>query len=305
MTSPYDSFRTGTVGSIIITATTVIKRGSPQDVDDVFAALKSTPPRIREQILKQLENFAVNHAGQIGAEWNGFKEGSPNASKGQKMVLFDHGAYILQLPEVFIHLAEQKKDKLHPLTKFLAEKFNQLLPDEKLNSEKLAACYGAGVAAVPQAPVPDPEDLPYWRDPLSIEVFQEFGGAKWKRLRAQIDVMDPNARKQLMLDCEYAFINMIKLDMDEYNDITAKNVRDNAAFGQYLIAARGAAADPLLKAYVDIVTGMPLKEDVIYHRREIVALAQAHVTAQDSHAQLKQLAEARKKRAAKVRALIT
>jgi hypothetical protein len=271
MNNPYDSFRTQTALHITNTFGNIIDHGTPRGVDDAFAALKGAAERIRQQVIEDVENIAVRRASHIGEDWNSID----GAQVEKKNVLQDHGASIQQLSWVLYYLSDLRKDQADPLTKDFAEKFGHLRPSDKFDNEKLAACYGAAVTTVAAA-APDPAADAAWNEPGILDVFHNFGFPAWEHISAQIAAMDTGARERLMAGCEYAFLNMIKLNAD---DIAADDLQGNLMLGKYLVAARGAAAEPL-------------------HQPEILAVAQTHAAALENHAKLKQLAEARKKRAA-------
>jgi len=290
MSKSYASFSTDTSTDIVNTFGDIIEHGSPRDVDDAFAALKLAPERIRRDVVAELEKLAVEIASHIGKQWNSFQEGSAE----RKLVMFNHASSIRQLPWVFIYLDDLKNNDAQPLTRALAARLGQMKPSDKFKSEKLAEIYGAAYAAVQQQEAA-PEDTSAWSEPGVLDVFQNLGRPAWEHISAQIDAMDKEARDRLMAECEQEFLSRIKLASE---DITAGSLLNNLRLGKYFIAARGAAADPLLVSYVEAVSAMPIKEGGVFHPPEILAVAQAHVGALESHAQLKQLAEARKKRAA-------
>jgi hypothetical protein len=290
MNNPYDSFRTQTALHITNTFGNIIDHGTPRGVDDAFAALKGAAERIRQQVIEDVENIAVRRASHIGEDWNSID----GAQVEKKNVLQDHGASIQQLSWVLYYLSDLRKDQADPLTKDFAEKFGHLRPSDKFDNEKLAACYGAAVTTVAAA-APDPAADAAWNEPGILDVFHNFGFPAWEHISAQIAAMDTGARERLMAGCEYAFLNMIKLNAD---DIAADDLQGNLMLGKYLVAARGAAAEPLLKSYVETVSAMRIGKDDLFHQPEILAVAQTHAAALENHAKLKQLAEARKKRAA-------
>jgi len=300
---PYN-FRNESTQEILKVMGGIIENGVPMHANAAFAALEQAPEKVRDEVLEGLENKAVSQAKKIGEAWNHIDRslaapGEVDERKQQKSdLLRTYWHSIWPLAQVFYNLAARDINGVQPWTRICATKFMKL--EEKDTLEKVVKYFGETCALTEQAadavPLSDHD-----KQKLAIEgIYLALHSTSAAKAIAQLQMCDDSLRARLIEGCEARFIDEIKGDAAFGKDILFEYLRNNLTFSKYIAEVRGTAADPLLKAYIDIVSCMPM-EDKYFHPKELFETVQSHATAITSQQKLKQLADARRRKTRGVR----
>jgi hypothetical protein len=273
-----------TTPEIITAFSGVINSGTAAEIDMCFTALKYVSAPTHRDVLNGLEDKIISRARHDAALWNdAVSEDEKQASLGT----FEH---LKPMAQVFVQIVRNKDASAQPWTKTFVKEFSGLFDVEKESVEILADC----VADVDnKAGEPQAEQAPQVQTAKDIyNILHGSGG-----VGGAITTLEMNPERQRLIDdCEKYFLDQLKSDAVLGGDVPSQYLQRILGFGNYIVAAKGAAADPLMKSYLDVASRLPVGDDYYFHQPTLVATAQSHLDAVSMQQKLKQLAARHKVR---------
>jgi hypothetical protein len=291
-------FPNKTTAEIIEEFTTILESGTKDDVHNAFEAVEKMNPLYRYVVVNAVEDRLIAQAKLDALAWNGLDWVKKEEKEAERQALLGDLEHLRSMAQAFVEIYRIKSNAAQPWTKTFIDQYSVLLDCEKDSIETLADCIADVNDKLGNVPASAPEQT---APPTAAGIFNIFHRSLEAEATAAaiaaLEACDGDVRASLLESCEKYFMRKIMGDAIVVSDLPAPYLRKSLMFGQYIAGARGAAVDPLFKAYLDVASRLPLKQDDNYFgQAELIAAAKSHLTATGNQQKLKKLAAQHKAR---------